>query len=115
MSDNVTNIARMCHEVNRIYCESHGDLSQPKWENAPDWQIASARSGVIHLMTNRDAKPEDSHVNWLADKIADGWIYGETKDPDAKTHPCMVPYADLPSQQRHKDALFHAVVKGMTE
>ena len=27
------------------------------------------------------------------------------KDPAAKTHPCMVPYADLPESQRRKDAL----------
>ncbi len=114
MSDHIGDIARICHEVNRIYCESHGDLSQPTWENAPDWQKQSARSGVIHLMTNRDAKPEDSHINWLKDKEADGWVYGPKKDPKFKTHPCMVPYAELPEQRRHKDALFHTIVRGTT-
>ena len=25
-------IAKTCYEVNKVYCESIGDFSQPKWE-----------------------------------------------------------------------------------
>jgi hypothetical protein len=38
-------------------------------------------------------------------------VYGEVKDAVAKTHPCMVPYDDLPEFQRKKDALFLAIVR----
>lgn len=31
-------IARVCHEVNRAYCQALGDNSQPTWEEAPQWQ-----------------------------------------------------------------------------
>jgi hypothetical protein len=39
-----------------------------------------------------------------------GWVYGEVKDAEKKTHPCMVPYEKLPIEQRVKDYLFKAVI-----
>jgi len=35
---------------------------------------------------------------------------GETKDPDKKQHPCLVPYNELSKEQQIKDALFTAIV-----
>ena len=83
------------------------------WFSAPDWQRDSAIDGVTHALDNPNAGPEDSHQNWWAGKIADGWVYGEVKDPVAKTHPCMVPYSKLPEFQRKKDALFLAIVRAL--
>lgn len=105
-------IARVAHEVNRAYCESLGDTSQPSWEDAPEWQKASVMIGVrLHLDT--DATPKPSHNSWLAAKERDGWVYGEVKDAEAKTHPCMVPYEELPVEQRAKDYIFRGVVKAL--
>jgi len=106
-------IASTAHEVNRVWCEFNGDDSPPHWDDAPQWQRDSVISGVKHLMANPDATPEHSHENWLRDKEADGWVYGEAKDPKAKTHPCMVPYDKLPPEQRAKDSFFHATVRNM--
>jgi hypothetical protein len=103
-------IAKVCHEVNRAYCLSIGDDSQPTWENAPEWQKISALEGVNYYMDNADTTPEDSHKSWLAVKEKDGWVYGEVKDEKEKTHPCMVPYSELPKEQQTKDYLFKAVV-----
>lgn len=102
-------IAKVAHNTNRAYCESIGDSSQPSWEDAPVWQKVSAISGVkFHIKHNHT--PEESHENWCTDKIADGWVRGDVKDPDAKTHPCLVPYNELPTEQRTKDYLFKSVV-----
>jgi len=103
-------IAAVAHEANRAYCASIGDLSQPAWEDAPDWQKESAIDGVCHTLDNPESGPEDSHKNWLAGKEADGWVYGAVKDPENKLHPCMVEYAALPFNQKIKDSLFQAVV-----
>ncbi len=46
-----------------------------------------------------------SHANWIEYKLDDGWVYGEEKDPVKKTHPCMVPYDELPHDQRMKDTV----------
>ena len=105
----VEQIARLCHEVNRAYCQSIGDDSQPAWEAAPNWQRESAINGVRFHLEN-DVTPEQSHENWMREKAAAGWTYGPVKDPEKKQHPCMVPYAELPLEQRTKDYLFKAVV-----
>ena len=107
-------IARVCHEVNRAYCEALGDTSQPDWRDAPDWQKKSVLAGVrMHCMAN--ISPSASHFEWAARKIHDGWDYGEVKDPVAKTHPCIVPFEDLPVEQRAKDFIFRAVVHALRD
>lgn len=107
-------IARVCHEVNRAYCTSLGDHSQPAWEDAPEWQRQSAITGVGFTLSNPDAKPSDSHDSWLAEKRADGWKFGPVKNPEAKEHPCFVEYNELPSEQKAKDYLFQAVVRTLS-
>jgi hypothetical protein len=107
---NVEQIAKVCHETNRAYCETIGDNSQPKWEDAPEWQRQSAINGVSYHMKNPDAKPEDSHNSWLKEKELDGWQFGLVKDPEKKEHPCFVPYEQLPEEQKKKDSLFISIV-----
>lgn len=107
------NIARACHEVNRAYCQALGDDSQPKWDEAPDWQKQSAINGVRLHLTNPGAGPEASHESWMAEKRAAGWVYGPIKDADAKTHPCMLPFSQLPREQQAKDFIFRAVVHAL--
>jgi hypothetical protein len=108
-------IARVCHEVNRAYCEGIGDTSQPAWEAAPDWQKNSAIAGVVYTIGHPDATPEDSHNSWLAEKKADGWRWGPKKDPEKKEHPCYIEYDRLPIHQKVKDHLFQAVVRSLSD
>lgn len=108
----IDRIARVCHEVNRAYCESMGDTSQPIWEDAPQWQRESARMGVdLHLMG--EFGPEASHISWMQHKLDDGWVYGPVKDPVKKEHPCLVPFDQLPREQQAKDFIFRAVVHAL--
>ena len=111
MEHKIEQIAKTCHEVNRAYCKSIGDNSQPSWENAPEWQRSSAIDGIKNIVEGIVKTPEDSHKGWLAEKERTGWVYGDIKDPEKKTHPCMVAYSELPKDQQTKDALFMAVVK----
>lgn len=106
-------IASVCHEANRAYCLTQGDTSQLPWTEAPDWQRQSAILGVEKAIAG--ATPEQLHESWTAQKVADGWIYGPVKDADATppTHPCLVPYPELPAAQQVKDALFGAVVNAL--
>lgn len=104
--------AEVVHEANRIYCEAIGDTSQVPFKQAPAWQRDSAIDGVIAALNG--ATPRELHENWCATKRADGWVFGTAKDADAKTHPCLVPYAELPPQQQAKDRLFGEVVRAMS-
>lgn len=103
-------IARICHEANRSWCEINGDHSQPRWEEAPQWQRDSAIAGVAFHRANPDAGDSASHDEWMRHKLADGWVYGPEKDAEAKTHPCLVPFEELPHAQQFKDRLFRTIV-----
>lgn len=103
--------ARAAHGVNRAYCRSIGDDSQPSWEDAPAWQRQSACAGVKAVLGNPDVTPEQSHEAWLAKKAEEGWTFGEVKDAEKKTHPCFLPYDELSPEQRAKDHLFIATVR----
>lgn len=46
---------------------------------------------------------ENVHENWSKGRIAEGWVYGETRDDAKKTTPCLVPYAELPESEKEYD------------
>jgi hypothetical protein len=106
-------IARVCHEVNRAYCEALGDTSQVAWHMAPQWQKDSALTGVRLHIDNPDAGPQASHESWMAEKVAIGWVYGKEKDAEAKTHHCLVPFDQLPPAQQAKDYIFRGIVHAL--
>jgi hypothetical protein len=110
MEFSVEHIARICHETNRAFCQSIGDDSQLQWNEAAQWQRDSAIKGVAFAISTPNAPASAQHDAWLADKKKDGWIYGVEKNSVLKTHPCCVPYEQLPAEQRIKDYLFKAIV-----
>lgn len=94
----MTEIAKLCHEVNRAYCASIGDMSQVPWEQTPDWQKENTCKGVRFHMGN-ETMPEQSHQSCMAQKVIEGWVYG----------PLEVPYDRLPPEQRSKNYIFKAI------
>lgn len=104
-------IARICHEVNRAYCESIGDTSQLPWNEAAGWQRESAIAGVASVLADPSIGPGDCHRLWMQRKLDDGWSYGAVKDADTKTHPCLVDFDHLPESDKVKDSLFIGVVR----
>jgi len=111
----VEQVAQVCHEANRAYCQSIGDFSQREWNAAPKWQQQSAIEGVKFHLQSLEAgvppSPAASHESWLREKEREGWVYGPVKDIEAKTHPCMVPYTSLPLEQQLKDYIFAGIVE----
>jgi len=105
--------ARAAHEVNRAWCKHNGDHTQQHWEGCEEWQRQSAIKGVEALIRNPHLTPQQQHSMRRAHKEAEGWTYGEEKDPEAKKHPCMVIWVDLPPEQQVKDLLFQATVRGV--
>jgi hypothetical protein len=102
-------IAHVCHEANRALQIIQGDPApSPPWDDAPNSQRASAIEGVEGALAG--ATPQESHEGWLRFKAERGWTYGEVKDEDSKTHPCLLPYDQLPADQKIKDDLFIAIV-----
>lgn len=46
---------------------------------------------------------KNTHEVWSAGRIRDGWTYGETRDDEKKTHPCLVPYEELSEREKEYD------------
>ena len=43
------------------------------------------------------------HEVWAQGRIAQGWTYGEKRDDEKKTHPCLVAYEELPETEKEYD------------
>ena len=43
------------------------------------------------------------HDVWAKQRIEEGWTYGEVKDSIKKTTPCLVPYEELPEEEKEYD------------
>jgi len=112
---NTIQIAKIAHEVNKAYCEAIGDNSQVGWDEAPEWQRVGVVDGVEFHKKNPSASASASHGNWLALKTSQGWVYGEAKDPEKKTHPCCVPYDKLPVEQKARDYIFRQIIHSILE
>jgi hypothetical protein len=106
------NIAKVCHEVNKVFCESLGDYSQKSWDDLNSFDRESAVKGVQFAIENA---PDAGrlHDAWIKRKTEAGWVHGTFKDPEKKTHPSLVPFNQLPEYEKTKDKLFLAVVKSL--
>lgn len=106
-------IAICCHQANKAWCEQNEDFTQKDWIEAEEWQQMSAINGVTFRLDNPNAGEDTQHNAWMQDKLNNGWVYGEIKDAEKKTHPCLVPFHELPEFQQKKDALFCAIVDAL--
>lgn len=43
------------------------------------------------------------HEVWAETRLKQGWKYGEQRNDELKTHPCLVPYEDLPEEEKEYD------------
>lgn len=106
----VIEIARICHNANQAFCKSIGDNSQDLWEDASEDQKGAAIAGVKFHLKGKHS-PEESHESWLKKKKEDGWVFGEVKDEKKKTHPSLVPYKELSTEEKSKDFIFQSIVE----
>lgn len=118
----IEQIARMAHEVQRQWCRMLGDFSHGQWNEATESKRASAIARVEYAVEYKGPNwresfrcydPRDQHDRWMLLKLRDGWRYGPIKDVVNKIHPCLLPWDDLPPEQRIKDIFFVEVVRAM--
>ena len=43
------------------------------------------------------------HEVWAQSRIDQGWVYGQERSDALKTHPCLIPYEDLPEIEKAYD------------
>ena len=55
---------------------------------------------------------EMEHERWVLERGADGWVYGETRDVDAKISPHLLPWDELTEEVKEYD---RETVRGIPE
>lgn len=113
MKLSVLDVARVAHEANRALCQGLGDTSHAPFDQAPTWQVESLVKGVEAILDGHIRGPQTSHELWLETKKLEGWKYGPVKDPELKTHPCFLPFEQLPLEDQRKDFQFLAIVTAL--
>jgi len=68
--------------------------------NPIDTTNISLRSDIITLS---EILAKNTHDVWATGRIKEGWICGKVRDDIKKTHPCLVPYEDLPESEKEYD------------
>lgn len=46
---------------------------------------------------------ENAHDHWAQLRLSQGWTWGSERNDNAKQHPDLVPYADLPDAEKEYD------------
>ena len=46
---------------------------------------------------------EHNHDTWASQRIKDGWVWGPVRNDEKKRHPCLVPYNELPEDEKEYD------------
>ena len=105
-------IARVVHEANSAYCVAIGDPALPSWNDLDETYRNSTRFGIKKVLSG--STPEEQHESWMKERVSQGWVCGTKLDRANKIHPNLVPYDQLPLDQRKKDKLFIAIVNALT-
>lgn len=45
----------------------------------------------------------NTHEVWAANRMAEGWTWGPRRDDALRQHPCLVPYEELPEEEKAYD------------
>ncbi len=55
------------------------------------------------MMELAELMAENVHEVWAQTRMEQGWTYGPKRDDAQKKHPCLVPYAELPEEEKLYD------------
>ncbi len=108
----IEEVAKLSRNLNRMYCAALGDPVQEIWEKSTEVERQQLVNNVKYHLEN-DQTPQESHMSWVRQKIADGWCYDINRDDTLKLHPCLIPYEQLPVEQRAKDHILRGLVRGL--
>ncbi len=119
-------LARDLHEVYRM--DAQFASTRTTWEQLPEALKDANRQQAsrIHQLLKAAGYRISSLQNWDADKMvfsqteikkmaclehdlwrqakeADGWVYGKQRDNKSRTHPDLVPWDELPEEEKEKN------------
>ena len=72
-------------------------MYSPKPIDTKDIKIPDDLNSLIELLA------ENVHEVWAKQRIEEGWKFGTEKNSELKTTPCLVPYNELPDEEKEYD------------
>lgn len=102
-------IAKMCHEINKLYNKLMG-CDTLSWEDLDEKTKDGIMVSVNRVIDNPDITPSEIHDIWVKSKIKQGWKYGDVLCYTNKTHPCLIDYDELSILDKIKDEMFISIV-----
>jgi hypothetical protein len=103
------------HNVLMPYTELPEDLKEANRLNVRDIPTKLATAGYI-MVPARSNEPafnfpgdpleilaEAEHERWMQSRLDDGWTYAPETDKTKKLHKCLVPWDQLPEDEKEKD------------
>ncbi len=48
---------------------------------------------------------KNTHDVWAQQRIREGWVFGEMRNTERKTHPDLIPYEELPESEKEYDRM----------
>lgn len=107
----IINIAKECHLKNNELMLMNGEVPlTDDWYGLDDHTKNMSIKSVIKILNNPEITAKDLHDEWISNKIKDGWIYGEEKNLELKTHPSIIDFESLNDIDKLKDQYFIDVV-----
>lgn len=55
------------------------------------------------LDTLVEAMAKNVHEVWAQTRISQGWSFGKERNDELKQHPCLIPYEELPEEEKEYD------------
>ena len=69
----------------------------PQPVDTSDIKLPKELDSLVELMA------KNVHEVWSQGRLEQGWKWGEKRDDTNKRHPCLVPYEDLPEEEKEYD------------
>lgn len=69
----------------------------PQPVNTSDIHLPEELNGLVEQMA------KNVHDVWALNRMEQGWTYGKERSDALKHHPCLIPYEELPEEEKMYD------------
>ena len=88
-------LTEMADATTPVNVTTNGYVPQPI--DTSDIQLPEELEALVEEMA------KNVHEVWAETRIKQGWTYGPERDDKLKKHPCLIPYEELPEEEKEYD------------
>jgi hypothetical protein len=100
-------LCRCLYEIAAQSIEQSSQAGEPGRENSVVYTPHPIATSDVELdaeiLDLTELLARNTHEVWAQQRMAEGWIYGPSRNDVAREHPCLVPYDDLSESEKEYD------------